>query len=77
MFPSEWIYNSTENCQSIQIIDSRRRDIKECILRKKIAFRSGDTAAIKAAEKELNQQLRKAGRQRKEHAEQFKYQETM
>lgn len=46
------------------------RGIKDCIKRKKMAYRLGDTIGLKAAQKDLNQQLSSARRQYKEHTEQ-------
>ena len=45
-------------------------EIKECINRKKMAFRSGDPVALRAAQKELSTQMREARRKFKERAEQ-------
>ena len=46
------------------------KEIKECIRRRRTAFRAGDTAAMKAAERDLEQQMRESRRQRKVRAEQ-------
>lgn len=42
--------------------------IKDCIKKKKLAYRLGDTMGLKAAQKDLNQQLRVAQIQYKEQA---------
>ena len=45
------------------------RDIKECINRKKSAFKLSDTEGIRTAQKELNQHMRAARLQYKDRAE--------
>lgn len=45
------------------------KEIRECIIRKKSAFKASDKAGVRAAQKNLNQ-LRKARLQYKEQVEQ-------
>ena len=46
------------------------KDIKDCINRKRAAFKSGDKAGVRAAQKELNALIKAARQQHRERAEQ-------